>query len=174
MLLRRKPPKLPPGSIQLYPEGTPKPFIVDRRFIHKLRRVRWHFVEKKKRARGYFGRSKVRQYLHRYILILARKFYPEVTFANGDHFDCRLTNLKPYRRYEEGARRQMFKNNTSKRKGVSFHKRKRKWIAMIRTRGHLRHLGYFRTADLAANAYAKAWNLAHPSLPPMPVLGGRQ
>lgn len=110
-------------------------------------------------------------YLHRYVLHLAKKYYPEVTFYNGDVHDCRLVNLKPYRREEEGATRRMFKNNSTQRKGVYWHKARKKWVAMIRTRKKLRHLGYFKTPDLAANAYAKAWNLAHPTLPQLPVLG---
>ena len=166
---RKSAPKLPYLSASIWPEGCPLAFIVDIRFLRHIRKIRWCFVAKKKRARGYFGRGQTRLYLHRYVLHLANKYYPEVTFANGDHFDCRLTNLKPYRRYEEGANRQMFKNNTSHRKGVSFHKRLKKWTAMIRVQGKLRHLGYFLTADLAANAYANAFALAHPLLN-VPVL----
>jgi hypothetical protein len=40
---------------------------------------------------------------------------------------------------------------------------------MIRTKGKLRHLGYHKTPDKAANAYALAWNAAHPNLPQLPI-----
>lgn len=116
------------------------------------------------RVRGFFGRHVTRQYLHRYILHLAGKFYPEITFANGDPFDCRLVNLKPYRREEEGASRKPFRNNTSRRKGVCFHKGKGKWAAMIRVHRKLVHLGYHDTADAAARAYEYAFKIAHPTL----------
>lgn len=163
--------RLPPNCSLIYPDGTPKPFLVDSRFVRRLRRIRWRYLPVKKRARGFFGKTRTRQYLHRYVLMLAKKYYPEVTFANGDPFDCRLINLKPYRREEEGAMRQLFKNSSTRRKGVTFNKRTRTWAAMIRTRGKLRHLGYYPDADSAANVYAEAWNLAHPTLPPMPVRG---
>lgn len=153
----------------LFPDGSPKGFWVDLIYLKELVKIRWRYIAKNNRARGYFGRTKTRQYLHRYVLTLAKKYYPEVTFGNGDMFDCRLVNLKPYRREEEGAMRCKFKNNTSQRKGVCFHRRAKRWVAMIRVRGKLRHLGYFRTADEAAREYAKAWNLAHPTLAPVPV-----
>lgn len=148
----------------LYPVDTPAPFWVDLRFLQRLITVRWRFVAAKQRARGFFSKG-TRQYLHRYVLNLANKYYPEVTFANGDPFDCRLVNLKPYRRDEDGARRKLFKNSTSRRKGVCFHKAHKKWAAMIRVHGKLRHLGYFSTADQAARAYEIAYALAHPNKP---------
>ena len=145
----------------IYPDGTPKPFWVDKQFLRALGRIRWRHDKKRPRARGFFGKSTTRQYLHRYVLYLAGKLYPEVTFANGDPYDCRIVNLKPYRREEDGAFRSLFKNSTSKRKGVSFHKRKGKWAAMIRVNKRLRHLGYFDSADEAAAAYAVAFKIAH-------------
>lgn len=148
--------------VYLHPEGTDKAFLIDRKFIRRVREVRWLYLPDRKRVRGYFGRSKTRLYLHRFILQLAGKYYPEVTFANGDYFDCRLANLKPYRREIEGANRCLFKNSSTKRKGVSFHRGK--WVAMIRAKGKLRHLGRFDDPDLAANAYHRAWKLAHPEL----------
>jgi hypothetical protein len=164
---------LPPQSQLIYPTGTPKGFLVDKLFVPRLRAIPWTYTVLRgnlSRARGYFGRA-TRQYLHRYILSLVRIHYPEVTFANGDEFDCRLVNLKCYRRYEEGAQRRLFKNSSSLRKGVSFRANKKggRWVAMIRARGKLRHLGYFRTADQAAREYNQAWNIAHPTLRPLPV-----
>ena len=164
---------LPAQSQLIYPTGTPKGFLVDKVFVPRLRSIPWTYTVLRGglcRARGYFGRA-TRQYLHRYILSLVRIHYPEVTFANGDEFDCRLVNLKAYRRYEEGAMRRLFKNSSTFRKGVCFRPGKtgKKWAAMIRVRGKLRHLGYFSSADRAAREYNLAWNIAHPSLKPLPV-----
>jgi hypothetical protein len=157
--------------IRIWPEGSPRAFLIDRVFARKIRKVRWHFLPKGNRVRGFFGRTATRQYLHRYVLTLARLHFPEVTFANGDWWDCRLVNLKPYDREEDGAKRSLFKNSTSKLKGVSYHKRLKKWVAMIRVKSKLHHLGYFKRPREAAAAYAKAWNDSHPNLTPIPIPG---
>lgn len=140
-----------------------KPFLVDLCYLQPVVAVPWRFLPAQQRARARFSR-KTRQYLHRYVLSLAKRHYPEVTFANGNPYDCRLHNLKPYRRSEEGAQRCLFKNSTSQLRGVSWHKTKRRWAAMLRHHGKLKHLGYFTTADAAAAAYARAWRAAHPTL----------
>lgn len=158
---------MPPGAFAFSIEGTDKLFLADKKYRTKILSVRWRFNPKTKRARGYFGKNKTRQFLHTYVLSLAKKYYPEVTFEN-DWWDCRLINLKPYDRSEDGARRRPFKNK--QRKGVIFHKRKKQFCSMIRVHGKLRHLGYFKTADEAAKAYALAWNAAHPSADPMDIL----
>lgn len=136
---------------------------MDIKFRPKVRKINWKFDPKTKRCRGFFGKGTTRQYLHRYVLSLANRPYPEVTFDNGDWNDCRLANLRAYDREEDGARRKPFKNR--RRKGVSFHKRRKKnpWAAMIRTKGKLRHLGYFSTPELAAAAYDREFKLAHPN-----------
>jgi len=159
--------KLPAGAALIWPVDSPRSVLIDAKLKTKLLRVRWRFIANKKRFRGYFGRKSTRTYLHRYVLELNRRYYPEVTFANGSEYDCRAINLKPYRRDVEGANRALFKNSSSKRKGVSWHKTRKKWTAMIRAKGKLKNLGYFSSADLAAAAYARAWNLAHPDLQPM-------
>lgn len=163
---------LPSNATLIYPRDTPKGFLVDDCFVTRVRNIRWTYVLLRgnlPRARGYFGRGSTRQYLHRYILSLVKVHYPEVTFATGDPFDCRLVNLKAYRRYEEGANRCLFKNSTTLRKGVCFHKGKKKWVAMIRARGKLKHLGYFNDIDSAARAYNRAFNLMRPNLKPLPI-----
>jgi hypothetical protein len=49
------------------------------------------------------------------------------------------------------------KSNTTGYKGVSFHKRAKKYHAQIRTDGKLKHLGLFKTAEKASKVYeAKA------------------
>lgn len=148
---------------RLYVEGSSRPFLIDLRFALRVRKVRWKYDPKKKRCRGWLTQAKTRQFLHRYILSLARKRYAEASFANGDPHDCRLANIVPYSRVDDGATRRLFKNSTSGRKGVSFHKRKKKWIAAIRVNGRLRHLGYFVSSRDAAAAYAVAWQQAHPN-----------
>lgn len=147
----------------LHLDGAPRPFVLDLTVLRAVVRVAWRYQPDQQKARARFSRT-TRQYLHRYVLFLHKRHYPEVTFANGNPFDCRLHNLKPYRRCEEGAQRCLFKNSTSQLKGVCWHKGKRRWAAMLRHRGKLKHLGYFNTAETAAAAYARAWRAAHPTL----------
>lgn len=156
---------------RLWPAGSPRPFLIDAKFFEACYEVPWRYLPKGNRARGFFGKGKTRQYLHRFVLSLAGKHYPEVTFSNGDWHDCRLENLISYRHEEHGAQRTLFKNSTSKRKGVSWHARRGKYAAMIRIRGKLKHLGYYADADQAARVYAIAWNEAHPHLEQLPVAG---
>lgn len=160
---------LPANTALIWPTDSPRGVLVDRQFRAKLLTVRWRWLPRRQRFRGYFGHSRIRNYLHRYVLQLANRYYPEVSFADDDVFDCRLVNLKAYRRTEEGARRRLFRNSTSRRKGVTWHVRRKKWAAMIRVYGKLRHLGYYAKADDAAAAYAVAWNSAHPDQPQVPV-----
>lgn len=145
----------------IWPVNSPRPFVLDKQFVLPAAEVHWLYLPKRQRARGLLRRAKTRQYLHRYVLALAKKFYPEVSFASGDPFDCRLVNLKPYRREEDGARRIMFRTNSSGFKGVSFHKPSGKWAAMIRSRSRLHHLGLFKSPDAAAAAYGAAYDLIH-------------
>lgn len=145
---------------------------MDRKLLPKLSVIRWKLVPGTHRIRGTLTKDKTRQYLHRYVLTLNRLYFPEVSFANGDWWDCRLVNLKPYDREEDGARRRRFKT-AKNQKGVSFHKRVGKWTAMIRIHKKLHHLGYFKSAEKAADAYAKAWNNAHPDKPHIPLQSSR-
>ena len=49
----------------------------------------------------------------------------------------------------------MQKNNTTGYKGVSYHKSGKKYEAYIHYEGKKHHLGYFDTAEQAAEAYDK-------------------
>lgn len=148
---------------RIYIEGSDKPFLVDAPYALAIKQVRWKYDPKKRRARGWLANTKTRQFLHRYVLTLARRRYAEATFANDDPRDCRLVNIRPYSRTDDGAGRRLFKNSTTGRKGVSFHKGRKKWIAAIRVRGKLKHLGYFSDPEMAAAAYYKAWRQAYPN-----------
>ncbi|WP_136685899.1 HNH endonuclease [Falsirhodobacter xinxiangensis] len=76
-----------------------------------------------------------------------------IDHINGDGHDNRLSNL----RLASAVQSQM---NTKSRvssalgiKGVSFHRRNRRFIASICTEGKKIHLGYFDTAEEAGRAY---------------------
>lgn len=149
---------------RLHVIGAPKRYIVDRRALRYLRRYTWRFVPRHNRAWATVRRKALRVMLHKFITHKEGKNWQEVFFANNDPFDCRFGNLRPYDRVDDGARRKRFKNNKSGFKGVHFKRtsKSNKWGASIRVRGRLKHLGYFPTAEAAAQEYTKAYKLAHP------------
>lgn len=148
---------------QLYVRDSAKPFLVDLCFVRLLIEKHWAYEVRNQRCRAWFNQEGTRKFLHRYIVELAGKHFAEATFANGDPHDCRLANIRPYKRDEDGASRRLFKNTTTGRRGVGWHSRNKAWYAAIRVRGKLHHLGYYGTADAAADAYAKAWLQAYPN-----------
>ena len=75
-----------------------------------------------------------------------------------DHIDNSRTNniienLRWATRSENSHNRTKQCNNTSGYKGVNFHKRKQKYQASIRLNGKCIHLGYYKSAEEASEAY---------------------
>ena len=147
----------------LYVSGAPKRYTVDLSAMRFLRLYKWRYMKRQNRACATTRYKQPREMLHKFIARKNGKNWVEVFFANNDPFDCRMGNLRPYDRCEEGAHRRRFKNNKTGYKGVFLKPSNatNKFGAAIRHRRKLRHLGYFPTAELAAAAYRKAYNLAH-------------
>lgn len=87
--------------------------------------------------------------LHHLILPSKYKDGLLVDHINRDVRDNRRSNLRYVNRFESGMNRGDMSDNTSKFKGVSFHKNRKKWIAYISVNGKRKHLGYFETAEEA-------------------------
>lgn len=80
----------------------------------------------------------------------------QIDHINGNKADNRLSNLRPASRFENGRNRPRLKNNKAGHKGVSWHKGNKRWRAQI-TRNHQDYfLGYFNSAQDAADAYNRA------------------
>jgi hypothetical protein len=92
--------------------------------------------------------------MHREILQVADGL--EVDHANLNGLDNRRANIRPATKAENGRNRPAKPNSVSGVKGVSWHNRDRVWRARIRHEGRCLTLGYFRTVEAAAEAYAKA------------------
>jgi hypothetical protein len=87
--------------------------------------------------------------MHRFIMGLSFGDKREVHHKNHNGLDNRRCNLIVVSRSQNG-------HNLKKRaKGYSWHKRKKKYISCIRVESRLIHLGYFKTAQAAKNAYLK-------------------
>ena len=82
-----------------------------------------------------------------------------------DHIDLdkannRFVNLREATDSQNEANKRMLRNNTSGYRGVSWHKRDKKWIAQIWVAGKKRHLGYSDCPAAAHFAYIVAADMA--------------
>ena len=72
---------------------------------------------------------------------------------NGLKDDNRIENLREATNAENMRNRGKQTNNTSGLKGISFHKRDKKFYAVCRVNGKLHFLGYYPTAEEAHAVY---------------------
>lgn len=80
----------------------------------------------------------------------------EVDHIDGNGLNNRRANLRIATRSENARNTGLNARNSSGRKGVSWCKRTRRWVAFIQHCGSTRFLGRFFEIDEAAAAYAKA------------------
>lgn len=84
-----------------------------------------------------------------------------IIYVDGNGLNNRLANLREVTPSVLGGSSGMRKNNSSGYKGVSWSKSMRRWHAYIKVRRKRKNLGYYATAELAAQAYddaaIKAW-----------------
>jgi hypothetical protein len=105
-----------------------------------------------------------RQYsAHRLAFLWITGEFPpdDVDHIDGDGLNNRLGNLRAATRTQNLANRRRHKNNTSGFKGVSFHKRERRFRAKIQVGGKTQNLGSFDTAESAHAAYCAAAEKTH-------------
>jgi hypothetical protein len=76
-----------------------------------------------------------------------------VIFRNGNRLDHRKSNLKITTKREAHLRSRGNGNSTSKYKGVSWSKARKKWIAQVTIGGVRKNLGGFEEEDEAARVY---------------------
>ena len=82
--------------------------------------------------------------------------YAITDHINGNGLDNRRSNLREATPAQNGQNRRRGLDNRSGFKGVSWNARDRKWQAHIRVNGPQRSLGYYETAEEAAQAYDAA------------------
>lgn len=104
-----------------------------------------------------------RYQVHRLVWLYVFGEWPKrfLDHINGNRADNRLCNLRSVDGYQNACNRGVQRDNTSGFKGVSWHKKSKKWRATISVRGKYIHLGVFPTKEAAANAYAKASEQHH-------------
>lgn len=152
----------PDGSIKVSCINN-KSFIIDIDDVSKVQQYLWHV-----NSRGYVisGSIKPNIRLHRFLLGLTKASDVFVDHISGDTTDNRRSNLRVCACRENSRNQVITSKNTSGFKGVSYWKRKRKFIAEIvyRDDDHGRHrvyLGSFDSAKQAAMVYDQAAVLYH-------------
>jgi hypothetical protein len=84
-----------------------------------------------------------------------------IDHINGVKNDNRLSNLRLATHSQNMCNTVKRKDNTSKFKGVCFHKHMKKWRAEITASGKRKHLGYRDTKEAAYELYVAAANKLH-------------
>jgi hypothetical protein len=79
-----------------------------------------------------------------------------IDHINGDRSDNRICNLRLATHKQNACNQRKKNDTTSAYKGVSWYKRKRKWVAQIGIDGRSTHLGYFHDELAAHMAYCQA------------------
>ncbi|MBT3982931.1 MAG: hypothetical protein HOE90_16350 [Bacteriovoracaceae bacterium] len=93
-------------------------------------------------------------YMHRFLLKPEGK--QVVAHKDRDGLNNRKKNLFLASRKQTHQRQRLSKGGSSKYKGVSFHKKSKRWQAYITVNGKKLYLGYYKSQDDAAIAYNNA------------------
>ena len=96
---------------------------------------------------------------HRLAWLFGHKEDPgdkQIDHINSDRADNRIANLRLATQKQNMSNLRKRDGTTSVYKGVSWYKRKRKWIAQIRINGKSTHLGCFHDELAAHMAYCQA------------------
>ena len=101
--------------------------------------------------------------VHRVAFLLMTGAWPKffIDHINGDGTDNRFCNLREATVAQNSQNSKFRKTNTSGFKGVSWHKKGRKWRADICANRKLYHLGTFDNIEDAINAYRQASEKLH-------------
>jgi hypothetical protein len=145
--------------------------LVDDEDYEALSQFKWHtersgdrFYARRKITVGPGRQDNVR--MHHSIM----ETTDQVDHENGNGLDNRRANLRLASQAQNQQNRGISKANSSGFKGVSWNKRKQRWIAYIHVGGKQHYLGAFSTPEQAALAYDRAarekfGEFAHCNLP---------
>jgi hypothetical protein len=139
--------------------------IVDPEDYDWLMQYKWH--ANSGRGKFYAVNSRM-QKMHRLIMLNSNPKYEIrntkmfVDHINGNGLDNRKANLRlaTYAQNNWNSRHGMGQGR-SRYKGVKWHKRIRKWAAVISVNGRREHLGYYRDEKEATRAFDRAAKKYH-------------
>ena len=109
-----------------------------------------------------------RQAAHRVIWAIQTGHVPtpqeEIDHKNHDRSDNRWSNLRLVTSSQNKHNSRKRANNTSGYLGVSWHAKRKKWVASIGVNGKVKNLGGYETPELAHQAYLNAKKIHHPTV----------
>jgi hypothetical protein len=139
--------------------------IVDPEDFERLNKHKWHASKWGNtfyaiRCAGPRNKTK---YIRMHREIIHPPDHLVVDHINHNGLDNRKANIRPATRAQNNYNRLNIKsdNSSSKYKGVSWRKRRKRWRACIYFNGKYRFLGYFKDEIQAAKAYDKAAKIYH-------------
>ena len=132
--------------------------LIDDRDVELISRYKWH-IKISKRTDILYAQANIKIkdkwtsiFMHR--LIMDAQKEQEVDHVTGNGLDNRRCNLRFCTRSQNQQNSRIQKNRSSRFKGVSWHKTKKKWCAyIISAVKNQKHLGYFDSEIKAAEAY---------------------
>jgi len=133
--------------------------LVDDEDFEYLDRWKWRFTSKGYAARSQRigprveGKQKT-IYMHR--IVNQTPIGHETDHHNGNRLDNQKSNLRPCTRSQNRMNSDKRASCTSKYKGVSWKKQDSIWVAQVKVNGLRKHIGYFCSERLAAQAYDSA------------------
>ena len=132
--------------------------LYDNEDHEKLSKYKWYVQKIYKRNSLFYVQSKIykngRQsniYMHRLIINCQENKF--VDHINHNSLDNRKSNLRVCTQKENRRNSKSNKNSSSKFKGVTWHKRNKKWVSQIRTNKKNIWLGLFENEIDAALVY---------------------
>ena len=139
--------------------------IVDPEDFERLNKHKWHAMKSRNTfyasRKIHLGKNKVK-YIKMHREIIQPPDHLVVDHINHNGLDNRKANIRSATRLQNSYNRIHFrKNPSSKYKGVSWKKQKKKWLVQIRYNGQRKFLGYFKDEIQAAKAYDKAAKKNH-------------
>ena len=126
--------------------------LVDDEDFAKLSKYKWHSL---KGTNTFYAARGFRLRMHRFIL--NAKEGQEIDHRDGNGLNNQKSNLRFCTHSQNNMnQRKLKKNLSSKYKGVSWHKNKKKWAVSIYIDGKNKYLGDFKDETDAAEAYNEA------------------
>lgn len=124
-------------------------FIIDDEDYERVSKFNWQLLIRDNKFHGIMSTTLPYFRLARFILHVSKGSGTCVDHINRDILDNRKINLRIVTYAQNNFNRGLLKNNSSGYTGISFHKRKRKWLASIRQNYKQIHLGSFSSKEEA-------------------------